>query len=364
MFASAAWLTAALLAALNDILVRRFNGSTWAFHDIFVAGAGAWFTLALYTPLAFFLSRRFPAGPNPRRRIALHVALALAFWTLVGLTFQGLFAGVLSPHARGDSTGVADLIAHLARRGFEWTLNTLPAGAAIYIASVATEHAVRHFRDARDRDVQVARLGEQLSGARFAALQAQLNPHFLFNTLNTIAVRARDGDGQGTARMVEQLSEVLRRTIGRHRANEVTLEDELDLVREYLDIEHARFSDRLRVTFAVDDAVVSAAVPSFAVQHLVENAIRHGISKRPDAGTVTIAARRADSDVEIVVADDGPGVHDVIVVEGHGIDNTRQRLAALHGDHASLVLANAAHGGAIATLRLPFREAALEASLA
>jgi two-component system, LytTR family, sensor kinase len=248
MFASAAWLTAALLAALNDILVRRFNGSTWAFHDIFVDGAGAWFTIALYTPLAFFLSRRFPvAAPRVGRRIVLHLALALVFWACVGLTFQGLFAGVLSPHARAGVTGAAGLIGHLVERGIEWAINTLPAGAAVYAASSAIEHAVRHFSDARDRDVQVARLGEQLSDARFAALQAQLNPHFLFNTLNTIAVRARDGDGQGTARMVEQLSELLRRTLGRHRANEVTLGDELDLVDEYLEIEHARFSDRLHV---------------------------------------------------------------------------------------------------------------------
>lgn len=118
---------------------------------------------------------------------------------------------------------------------------------------------------------QVARLSEQLSSARFAALQAQLNPHFLFNTLNTIAVLVRDNDRQGAVRIVEHLSEVLRRTLSRHRANEVTLGEELELVRQYVAIEQARFSDRLRPEFRIADGLLSAAVPSFALQHLVEN---------------------------------------------------------------------------------------------
>src|SRR5262249_33100998 len=154
------------------------------------------------------------------------------------------------------------------------------------------EHAVRNFSEARERDVQVARLAEQLSSAQYSALQAQLNPHFLFNTLNTIAVRARDGDGPGTARMVEQLSEMLRRTLARDRATEVTIDEELDLVREYLAIEEARFPDRLRPSIDVEESALAAAVPSFALQHLVENAIRHGVSRRPGAGRIHLDVRR------------------------------------------------------------------------
>src|SRR5439155_9943329 len=121
-------------------------------------------------------------------------------------------------------------------------------------------------------------------GARLAALTAQLNPHFLFNSLNTITVLVRDGDTTAATRVIEQLSDVLRRTLSRTRANEVALQDEIDLVRQYLAVEQARFSDRLRPELDIDPSALVAAVPSFAVQHLVENAIRHGIARRTDAG--------------------------------------------------------------------------------
>jgi LytS/YehU family sensor histidine kinase len=226
-------------------------------------------------------------------------------------------------------------------------------------------HAVRYFTEAREREVEMARLSEQLAGARLSALQAQLNPHFLFNTLNTIAVRARDGDGAGTARMVEQLSDVLRRTLTRHRANEVALQEELDLIEQYLAIEQARFSDRLRPAFEIDPAARGAAVPGFAVQHLVENAIRHGIARKSGAGALKISAARVADTLELSVEDDGPGFGgEARVGPGHGIDNTRQRLRALHGARASLTFERPAGGGARATLRVPWREISLESDIA
>src|SRR5262249_39732186 len=141
-------------------------------------------------------------------------------------------------------------------------------------------------------EVQLARLAEQLTGARLAALQSQLNPHFLFNGLNTITVLMREGDTASATHVIEQLSQVLRTTLGRSRDAEVTLEDELALVRQYLAVEQARFSDRLRPVIDVDPALLSAAVPGFALQHLVENAVRHGIARRSDAGRVALAAAR------------------------------------------------------------------------
>ena len=228
---------------------------------------------------------------------------------------------------------------------------------AVYLAVVGIEHAIRYFAEAREREIQVARLSEQLSGARFAALRAQLNPHFLFNTLNTIAVLVRDDDRGGAVRIVEQLSDVLRRTLSRHRTNEVTLDEELDLVRQYLAIEQARFSDRLRPVFEIDDGVHSAAVPGFAVQHLVENAIRHGVARRSEVGRVSVAARREGAALVIVVADDGPGIDpQAPIPQAHGIENTRERLRAVYGDRASLVVVPAASGGTIASLRVPYRD--------
>jgi LytS/YehU family sensor histidine kinase len=173
----------------------------------------------------------------------------------------------------------------------------------------------------------------------------------------------RDNDRQTAVRIVEQLSEVLRSTLSSQRANEVTLGEELELVRQYVAIEHARFSDRLRPEFRIDDSLLSAAVPRFALQNLVENAIRHGIAKAPEAGRLIVAARRVEDFLEISVTDDGIGIDENIdIPKGHGIENTRERLRALYGERASLVIVRRAEGGTIATLRLPYSELQAESN--
>jgi LytS/YehU family sensor histidine kinase len=207
----------------------------------------------------------------------------------------------------------------------------------------------------------VNRLSEQLSSAKLAALQAQLNPHFLFNSLNTVAVLVRDGNAQRATQVIEQLSDVLRSTLGRSRGNEVSLEDELELVRQYLAVEQARFSDRLRTEIDVDSALLSAAVPSFAIQHLVENAVRHGITRRSDAGRILIRATRSGDRLEIIVEDDGAGIADESANrDGHGIENTRERLRTLYGDRASLDLV-ALDPGTRARLVVPYQEVIFDA---
>jgi len=157
--------------------------------------------------------------------------------------------------------------------------------------------------------------------------------------------------------MVEQLSDVLRATLSSHRANEVPLEEELELVRWYVAIEEARFSDRLRPELDIDDSLLCAATPSFALQHLVENAIRHGVARCPDAGRLVIAARRDGDTLELTVADDGAGVDaELAMPQGHGVENTRERLRALYGARATLEIARRAEGGVTTTLRTPYRE--------
>jgi LytS/YehU family sensor histidine kinase len=218
----------------------------------------------------------------------------------------------------------------------------------------------------------MARLSELVTGARLAALQSQLNPHFLFNSLNTIAVLVRDGDNAGATRVIEQLSDVLRHTLGRARASEVALDDELELVRQYLAVEQVRFSDRLRPAFDIDPHALSAAVPAFAVQHLVENALRHGIARRTEAGRVAVSARLAGDTLELSIEDDGVGIKPGAADEkGHGLENTRERLRALYGERASLTVKAAVvqveecgteqWRGTVALLRIPYREMVLEA---
>jgi LytS/YehU family sensor histidine kinase len=307
---------------------------------------------AFLTPAVFVVSRRWPLTRSDLpSRVPIHLGISLLFcaaWAGAGT----LLRAALMPVA---SNGVWPYF-------IRWLFITFPFGVAVYFAVVGIEHATRYFREIHERDLQMARLSEQLAGARFDALQAQVNPHFLFNTLNTIAVRVRDADTSGAARMIEQLSDVLRRTLKRDQPNEVALDEELDLVRQYLAIEQARFSDRLRPAFDVADDVRSAAVPSFAIQHLVENAIRHGIARRSDAGRVTVMARRRSGALVVTVADDGPGFRDTTAVAiGHGLENTRERLRGLYGDRASLTVTNAPSGGAIVMLTIPFRAVTREA---
>ena len=367
MIASAVWIGPAVFATINEVAQRRLHGDPPASLQELLWSGGDWLVYAILTPAIFWACERWPiARPHLARRASLHLALALLMsvaWSVGGKLLQAALALLVNPAAvKAARVAAGDqFFSKAAVDVLGWIFITLPFGIVVYLCVAGLAHAIRFFVEARERDVQMARLSQQLSGARFAALQAQLNPHFLFNTLNTIAVRARDGDGAGTARMVEQLSDVLRRTLSRGEVNEVSLGEELELVRQYLAIEQARFSDRLRPAFEVDDAVRAASVPSFALQHLVENAIRHGITRRSGAGRLSVTARRDGDMLELRVADDGVGFEPQAgILEGHGIENTRERLRALYGERASLVVARGATEGTVATLRIPFREMALE----
>jgi signal transduction histidine kinase len=352
LLVAAVWIAPALFATLDNIAQRRLAGEPLPpLHQILFSG-GDWLVYAILTPPIFWITRVWPIErPRVRSRAALHLGAAVLFcvaWAVSGKLLQlaiGLFVD-----SRALEHGLAP------RDWVSWIFTTLPFGVVVYFFVAGTAHAMRFFAQSNERELQLARLSEQLAGARFAALEAQVNPHFLFNTLNTIAVRARDGDTAGTVRMVEQLSELLRRTLQRHRASEVPLDEELDLVRQYLAIEQARFPDRLRPVFSIEADVSDAAVPSFAIQHLVENAVRHGVSRRTGAGLIQIGARRDGDHLDISVADDGGGVGErATFPEGRGIANTRERLRRLYGNRGSLEIGPRPEGGAMARLRVPFR---------
>jgi two-component system LytT family sensor kinase len=353
LLAASVWIAPAVLAIVQRVLEGRLEGAPPPpLRDLLFSG-GDWLVYAVLTPPIFALARRWPiAGARLGRRVALHLGFAVLFcaaWAVSGKILQLMIGLLIDRRALEQGLAPRDWIG--------WILVTLPFGVVVYACVAGMAHAIGYFTEVSEREVQMARLSEQLSGARFAALQAQVNPHFLFNTLNTIAVRARDGDTTGTVRMVEQLSEMLRRTLSRHRANEVRLDEELDLVRQYLAIEQARFSDRLRPSFEIDERLADAAVPSFALQHLVENAVRHGIARRSGAGALVVRARRAGDALELSVTDDGAGIDRRLAAPaGRGIENTRERLRALSGAAASLRVEPASGGGTVATLVVPYRE--------
>jgi sensor histidine kinase YesM len=367
MLVSAVWLAPAVLATINALAQSRIHGDpTPSVRDLLWSG-GDWLVYAILTPPIFFVSRRWPiARPRIVPRALLHLAFAVLFciaWAVCGKLLQLGLGLIFTPDTVREFYAKADFWQVVRRDLLSWVFTTLPFGVVVYLSITGIAHAIRYFVEAREREVQMVRLSEQLASARLSTLQAQLNPHFLFNSLNTIAVLTRGGETETATRVIEQLSDVLRSTLGRAQVNEVSLEDELELVRQYLAVEQARFPDRLRPEFAIDPAVLSAAVPSFSVQHLVENALRHGIAKRTDAGRLRITARRNGGTLDITVNDDGPGIAAGTppLLPGHGIENTRERLRTLYPDAgATLELLPGAPRGTTARLRVPYREMVLE----
>ena len=362
MLVSAIWLWPAIFGVVNRLVQGRLQDWGPASASELLFQFWDWVAYALVTPAIFWASTRWPVvGERLRRHFAIHLGLALLFcvvWAVVGKLLQLVLGAIFEPDAllKAISDAGPDLGFVVARNVVSWIATTVPFGVVVYTTVAALAHAISYFAEARDRELQLARLSEQLATARLSALQAQVNPHFLFNTLNTLVVLVRDGDRAGAVRIIELMSEVFRRILRRDPNDESALDDELELVRQYLAIEAARFPDRLRVTFDIARGLETAAVPSFALQHLVENAIRHGIARREDAGQLWVTVARIADLLVLTVVDDGIGITGGEPPAGHGIANTRERLRALYGPQASLTVEPRAEGGTVASLRIPHRE--------
>jgi hypothetical protein len=321
--------------------VQGFNTDIAAWRRMLFEG-GDWLLCGLLTPAVFWMARRHPLVKGAiARRVPVHLGAALVFcvtWAVAGSALSVLLTGS-TPYGAGVQG---------------WVLTTIPFGVAVYFALLGVEHAIHYFVESREREAQAARLSAQLAEARLGALRMQMQPHFLFNSLNAITVIVRDRDTATATRMLEQLGAMLRRVMRADRPQEVTLGEELDFVRQYLAIEQVRFSDRLRPVYEIPADVLRAAVPEFVLQPLVENAVRHGLAKSAAATLLRIEARREADDLVLAVIDDGPGPADQ--VEGVGLSNTRERLATLYGPRARLQLEQVAQGGTRVTVRIPFRE--------
>jgi two-component system LytT family sensor kinase len=345
----APWLTLALLASVNTLTYWRLSGWDYPAWRAFAYQAPGWLTFGLLTPAILWLGRRFPverAGLG--HKLVVHGAGALV--TAV------LYACAATAATRLFSPVPTDFT--ITRIWLNWFLSGLAPSALTYFGVLGVGHAIHYFERFREGELRTALLAGQLSEARLGALRSQLQPHFLFNSLNAITVLVRDGETRTAARMLELLSDVLRRVLKGEAKHEVELREELEVLRSYLAIEQVRFPDRLRVRFDVDDALLTAAVPSFVLQPLVENALRHGIPKSASAGRLDVIARRSDGHLELQVSDDGPGLPPAWSLPdsaGLGLSNTAARIATLYGDGASLSVLSPSSGGTIATIRLPLR---------
>ncbi len=218
-------------------------------------------------------------------------------------------------------------------------------------------HALHYARDLRSQAVRRAQLETRLAEAQLQVLRLQLHPHFLFNTLHTISALMHK-DLRAADRMLALLGDLLRDSFERVGAQEVSLKQELGFLDRYLEIERTRFRDRLTVTLSIDPEALDAEVPNLLLQPLVENAIRHGVGKRQDAGRIEIVARRNYERLDLRIRDDGPGLPEdsqTALRAGVGLANTQARLEQLYGSHHRFDLRNRPEGGLEVALEIPFR---------
>jgi len=351
------WGVAALCSVGHLVFFNLVDGDdfTW-WGPIFVQFVicTAW---ALITPLAFRIARDLGDDVRPAR-----VARVIA-WGLMLSAAMSTSRALL--HGFEHRAGVV-CSASFTRIADYMTLD-LPLFAAVLAAGLARRYLLqREAQQARAAAIEV-----QLAQSRLHALQMQLNPHFLFNTLNTISALV-ESDPAATRTVVARLSELLRRTLDVAQQPEVRLADELQFIRGYLEIMKYRFSDRLTTSFAIEDGLDDALVPAFVLQPLVENAIEHGIGRIRGLGAVELRIERCGDRLHITVRDNGPGIDRTALPfgsaaspgkaglvgpaarDGIGLSNTAARLAQLYPGRSALRLADDDGRGAVAVVELPY----------
>jgi len=312
---------------------------------------GDWYAwAALSLPIVWF-ARRFPLHRRHwGKLVVIHTAASLVVCLLYVLLRAAV--GELQGPLLGMTTSYWATVEKLVLKNT--FLNLL-----IYWVIVSVSLAFDYYRKFRDRELRAADLERRLAEAKLMALQMQLNPHFLFNTLHTISALMHR-DVEQADRMLARLSELLRLALENTDANEVPLRDELDFLRRYLEIEQTRFGGRLEVRFEVASDTIEAMVPNLLLQPLVENAIRHGIEPHRKRGLIVLRSCRDGPQLRLEVRDNGAGLGSQLPPRlGVGLGNTQARLAHLYGHAQRLDLAQSPGGGFTVTVTIPVRAAAV-----
>jgi two-component system LytT family sensor kinase len=306
-----------------------------------------WAGLAL---LLVHFSRRFPVELRPlrSRNLLLHIPAILVF-AAVHQTIHLAIYFSLVPGARGRFASVP--AAFRASFGYGFYIDLI-----IALLIVIATHALLYYRRLKASELTQATLKTQLVEAQLKALKMQLHPHFLFNTLHSISSLVLEDPARANV-MIARLGDFLRLTLEHSDEQTVTLKEEIEFLRCYLDIEQARFGERLSVRFNIDPPTWSASVPHLILQPIVENAIQYAIAPRAAPGRIEIEANRAGSVLRLAVKDDGGGMRagdEASERRGVGLSNVRARLQQMYGCHAALETLNGAEGGLTVTLQMPW----------
>ena len=311
-----------------------------------------WYVPALLTPTLFRLAASFRLdGVRWLRALILHAVFALSFSVVHCVGMLGIRAVIMDYGGKWPDASWQSYVQRLYLQNLDWTL-------MVYAAIVGLSYAVTYYRESQARAVKEAQLETNLAQARLRTLEAELHPHFLFNTLHAISSLVHTNP-DGADRMISRLSDLLRLTFDRSGAPRVSLQEELEFLQKYLEIEQTRFHDRLSVHFDIDPETLDAEVPRLILQPLVENAIKHGVAPKPGAGLVQISAQRRDDTLWIEVSDNGVGLSAnarARLRSGVGLSNTRDRLECLYGTAHRLEFSDGVAGLAV-RMQIPFRSA-------
>jgi len=305
-----------------------------------------WYVPALLTGTIFSVAERFRLDSDRwLRALATHAAAVFLFSLIHLAGMMGVRYVLMSEIRELPRESWFSLLQRDYLHNLDWALMT-------YAAIVGLSYAIAYYQEAQARAIRAAHLETSLVEARLKSLEAQLHPHFLFNTLHAISALVH-ANPEAADRMISRLSDLLRLTFDRSGAASVPLDEELDFLHKYLEIEQTRFQDRLSVRFDIDPDALDAEVPRLILQPLVENAIKHGIAPRMGRGLVEITARRQEDGVWLEVKDNGVGLS-VNARErfdrGVGLSNTRARLECLYGDRHRLEFSGGDAGLAVQML--------------
>jgi signal transduction histidine kinase len=339
----------AAFTASQISLFLRSTGGDAPWPRLFFGQLIWWLLWAALVPIVLWMSRRYPLERGRRaQRTLIHLGAAAA----VGLTHTLARVASLPLILGHTELQWAHEVVFSFSTYFHWNI-------VLYVLVVASEHAWRYRQRYRQRELEASRLQARLARAELDALRRQLHPHFLFNAMQGVAELIHEHPQRAEA-VVLQLSELLRWTLGHSDSMEVTLREELEFVERYLAVEKVRFEERLSIVWNVPPETFEARVPQLVLQHLVENALRHGLASRAEGGTLTIAAEERDDHLELSVADDGIGLGEGSARWGLGLKNTRARLERLYGKEQRLELEPRPCGGVVARVVIPFCRAGAE----
>ena len=349
---AAMWCAGGLFEASQSVFIMRFaerKQHTWL--PLFATELATWVPWALATPLVINLARRYPIIRGTTvRTIAVHLATFVTI-SVVAEAWSATLQVLFNPWGNRRPPTFWNT----------WSV-TLLYQVLIFMIAYVLILTITYLVDSREniarQMIEAARLNEELSKAQLGALRRQMEPHFMFNTLNSIAGLVRDRRNDAAVNMIVGLSEFLRRTAEDSHRSQVTLAEEVEYLQRYVDIQKVRFGERLRVSVDIPADLLNTQVPNLLLQPLVENAIKHGVAKRVLGGDIRVTGVRRNESICVTVYNDGPNFPADWQTNGVGVGlaNLRTRLQILHGDTSGLQMRRAGADGVEVVVTLPLKE--------